>query len=100
MQAIGIRPTKIFGRPLRICHCLLAVVAHLYVPLHILVLLLCLAIERVANVHVVYIADDWRADGYRWRQTGSAKPLKSSSIPLQKYYFQVKRLLTSTYSNG
>ena len=22
---------------------------------------------------------DWRADGYRWRQVGSAKPMKSSS---------------------
>jgi len=33
--------------------------------------------------------DDWRADGYRWRQVGAAKAMRSSSTDLQKFYFQV-----------
>jgi len=33
--------------------------------------------------------DDWRADGYHWRQVGSAKSMKSSSTDLNKFYFQV-----------
>ena len=33
--------------------------------------------------------DDWRADGYRWRQLGSAKRMKSSTADVKKMYFQV-----------
>ena len=32
--------------------------------------------------------DDWRADGYCWRQVGAAKAMRSSSTDLQKFYFQ------------
>jgi len=33
--------------------------------------------------------DDWRADGYRWRQLGSAKRMKSTTADVKKMYFQV-----------
>jgi len=33
--------------------------------------------------------DDWRAGGYRWRQLGSAKRMKSSTADVKKNYFQI-----------
>ena len=37
-------------------------------------------------------AGDWRADGYRWRQSGTAKNMKCGDGLLSKTYFKVRRI--------
>ena len=34
-------------------------------------------------------ADDWRCDGYRWRQSGSFKNPKNAPGEMKRVYFQV-----------